>query len=85
MPAMSADAVPLAEVVVFDATDSVVIIVLPEQSRAARRPLIGDNRDPNHLVGRAIGRIRPAAAARGYLTQGTLVAVIWLRSVGAGA
>src|SRR6516225_2078235 len=36
----------------FGATDSVVIIVLPEQSCPLRcgRPLIGDKRDPNHPV-----------------------------------
>src|SRR5246127_3125092 len=76
---------------VFGATDSVVIIVLPEQSCPLRcgRPLIGDNRDPNHPVGRAVERIRPdensGAQFRSYLTQGMLVAVISLRSVGAGA
>ncbi len=84
MAATSAEPVPFVESLesdACDATDSVVIIVLPEQSPAAGRPLIGDNRDTNHPVGRAVERIGP----RGYLTQGTLEAVIWLRSVGAGA
>jgi hypothetical protein len=51
--------VPLVESAVFGATDSVVIIVLPEQSRPlhAGEKLIGDNRDPNHPVGRAVERI----------------------------
>src|ERR1700744_671989 len=85
---------PLVESEVFGATDSVVIIVLPEQScpLQAGEPLIGDNRDPNHPVGRAVGRIltaevwlRADPSDRGYLTQGMSVALIWLRSVGAGA
>src|SRR6516225_9409091 len=54
-------AAPFVDSDVFGATDSVVIIVLPEQGRPPRRgrPLIGDNRDPNHPVGSAVGRIRP--------------------------
>ncbi|BCZ21460.1 hypothetical protein MTY59_13150 [Mycobacterium senriense] len=62
---MSVGAVPFVVSEVFDATDSVVIIVLPEQGPAAWRPLVGDIRDTNHPVGRAIGRIRanPGLAA----------------------
>src|SRR6516225_7072369 len=56
-----AAATPFVDSDVFGATDSVVIIVLPEQSCPLQCgwPLIGYNRDPNHPAGGAAGRIRP--------------------------
>src|SRR5262249_42338223 len=62
-----AAAAPFVASDVFGATDSVVIIVLPERRYPPLprpRPLIGDNRDPNHPVGRGELKI-PSRALSG--------------------